>query len=41
MGINDNDNQTVGRAIAHHADFLSNFDSDDISDNNKRNCNEL
>jgi hypothetical protein len=35
MDINDDDNQTVGCAIAHaaHAEFLSNSDSDDISDN--------
>jgi hypothetical protein len=33
MDINDNDNQTVGCAIAHRADFLSNSDSNDISDN--------
>jgi hypothetical protein len=34
MNINDNDNQTVGCAIARaaHADFLSNSNSDDISD---------
>jgi hypothetical protein len=33
--INDNDNQTVGCTIAHAAgaDFMSNSDSDDISDN--------
>ncbi len=33
MYINDNDDQTVGCAIARHADFSSNSDSDDISDN--------
>jgi hypothetical protein len=33
MDINDNDNQTVGCAIARRADFLSNSDSNDISDN--------
>jgi hypothetical protein len=35
MDINDNDNQTVGCAIARAAcaDFLSNSDSKDISDN--------
>jgi hypothetical protein len=35
MDINDNDNQTVGCAIAHaaRADFLSNSDSHNISDN--------
>ncbi len=33
MDINDDDNQTVGCAIARHADFLSNSDSNDISDN--------
>jgi hypothetical protein len=33
MNINDDDNQTVGCAIARCADFLSNSDSDDISDN--------
>jgi hypothetical protein len=34
MEINDNDNQTVGCAIAcaARADFLSNSDPDDISD---------
>ena len=32
MNINDDDNQTVGCAIARRADFLSNFNSDDISD---------
>ncbi len=34
MDINDNDNQTVGCAIARaaRADFLSNSNSDDISD---------
>ncbi len=32
MDINDNDDQTVGCAIARCADFLSNFDFDDISD---------
>jgi hypothetical protein len=34
MDINDNDGQTVGCAIARaaRADFLSNSDSDDISD---------
>jgi hypothetical protein len=34
MDINDDDNQTVGCAIAHaaYADFLSNSDSNDISD---------
>jgi hypothetical protein len=36
MDINDNANQTDGCAIAHaaRADFLSNSDSEDISDNN-------
>jgi hypothetical protein len=35
MDINDDDDQTVGCAIAHaaRADFLSNSDFDDISDN--------
>ena len=33
MNINDDDDQTVGCAIARCADFLSNSDSDDISDN--------
>jgi hypothetical protein len=33
MNINDNDDQTVGCAIVCRADFLSNSDSDDISDN--------
>ncbi len=32
MDINDDDGQTVGCAITRHADFLSNSDSDDISD---------
>ncbi len=32
MNINDDDDQTVGCAIACCADFLSNFDSNDISD---------
>jgi hypothetical protein len=32
MDINDDDDQTVGCAIARHADFLSNSDSNDISD---------
>jgi hypothetical protein len=32
MDINDDDNHTVGCAIACCADFLSNSDSDDISD---------
>ncbi len=32
MNINDDDDQTVGCAIACCADFLSNSDSDDISD---------
>jgi hypothetical protein len=34
MDINDNDNQTVGCTIARaaRADFLSNSDSDDLSD---------
>ncbi len=32
MNINDDDGQTVGCAIARHADFLSNSNSDDISD---------
>jgi hypothetical protein len=32
MDINDDGDQTVGCAIARHADFLSNSDSDDISD---------
>ncbi len=32
MNINDDDDQTVGCAIAHRADFLSNSNSDDISD---------
>ncbi len=32
MDINDDDNQTVGCAIARRADFLSNSDSDDIGD---------
>ncbi len=32
MDINDDDNQTVGCAIARRADFLSNSDSDDTSD---------
>ncbi len=32
MNINGNDDQTVGCAIARCADFLSNSDSDDISD---------
>ncbi len=32
MDINDDDDQTVGCTIARHADFLSNSDSDDISD---------
>jgi hypothetical protein len=35
MDINDDDNQTVGCAIAHaaRADLTSNSNSDDISDN--------
>jgi hypothetical protein len=33
MDINHDDDQTVGCAIARRADFLSNSDSDDISDN--------
>ncbi len=35
MDINDNNDQTVGCAIAHaaHAEFLSNSNPDDISDN--------
>jgi hypothetical protein len=32
MNINDNDDQTVGCAIACCADFLPNSDSNDISD---------
>ncbi len=32
MNINDDDDQTVGCAIARCADFLSNSASDDISD---------
>jgi hypothetical protein len=33
MNINDNDHQTVGCTIARRADFSSNSNSDDISDN--------
>jgi hypothetical protein len=32
MNINDDDNQTVGCAIARRADYLSNSNSNDISD---------
>ena len=32
MDINDNDDQTIGCAIARHADFSTNSDSNDISD---------
>ena len=32
MNINDNDDQTVGCAIARCTDFLSNSESNDISD---------
>jgi hypothetical protein len=32
MNINEDDNQTVGWAVARRADFSSNSNSDDISD---------
>jgi hypothetical protein len=42
MDINDDDNQTVGCAIAcaARADFLSNSNSDDISDDDYDSCAE-
>jgi hypothetical protein len=43
MDINDNDDHTIGCAIAHAADahlLSSNSDSDDISDNDNGSCVE-